>query len=1378
MREDEFNKVKVTNEGRNFGFEFTNAQKTEYSFQAENSYKSVSDEKREKASNEDHEVKQERNESRSSDSSKEKENEQIKEEMMNGSESSSSSSDSSSLSSSSSGSASSSSSAASASSSASAVSSAVATAASVLTVATVATAAGFEVIRNKPTCTFQELNIFTDRVEYALVIQNNDSEADAFNITVSSDSYSESNKLIGGKNTGEFTGLESGQSYRILVQEEGDNGETLYDKEFTTTDEKKEEPPAYSSEVTAFTLFNDINYQNYEFRMRITYTDEANIFSDFQLYMQDLDDANAGERVFSLEKTTGMQYVSLKIDNEIVINPDHRLKYEMSYFDSSKNERVVYKTNTNFHFQESYAYISKFSINSRAAISDPAFTVNTIIDNDGALSDFELYMEDLTIKQAKEEMPEEYPLDYQHTFSFDISNGTQQVKFQDEEAGYEFRPEDTFKYELSYKRHGVKVVHESSESFTFDNAAFNDFFIHPTLTSDYVMTYNLYYDGEQSQIDSLTLAFYDTNGNVVSGLEALSLNIGESGADLTFGFTYFDEAVKEVLLSQTLVPHLFGGIAYKDGSYDRIDRDFEPVTFALENSSEVTAFTLFNDINYQNYEFRMRITYTDEANIFSDFQLYMQDLDDADAGERVFSLEKTTGMQYVSLKIDNEIVINPDHRLKYEMSYFDSSKNERVVYKTNTNFHFQESYAYISKFSINSRAAISDPAFTVNTIIDNDGALSDFELYMEDLTIKQAKEEMPEEYPLDYQHTFSFDISNGTQQVKFQDEEAGYEFRPEDTFKYELSYRRHGVKVVYESSESFTFDNAAFNDFIIHPTLTSDYVMTYNLYYGGEQSQIDSLTLAFFDTNGNVVSGLEALSLNIGESGADLTYGFTYFSEAVKETLLSQTLVPHLYGGIIYKDGSSDSIDRDFEPVTLRLPDSLSISMDSECYITNTSFNAILNMSNDEGTYDNASPVIVLMREDGQKTFRISTSLEDWDGTNRALSISDSVSMSDLVDKNYAIYVVDANDSDAVLWTRPDPVTFRQGQSTDFLHGFSNQEFLVSEYDGSQVMNISLDMRNNSNPPTYEELFVTFTPVNGTAGSPFTVNVVATSDAQQVNLDEYYQSIRFGIEYNWVIGGSVYNGEEYNPVDSIVASSDPIVFTDNSSSGSDATGTFNDLETDWVIDENHIMQLTLNYEEDGEYFDSFRLHLYPQEGGSDYEIVIPEKTTSLQNIDMYYNNPYTELFGTTDFTVCVTADTPDETQAMLKEYTNVHFTDRGQQHAEPTFESFSSDFTINSNNWITVNLAYDDMYGDYQYFIMNIKDVNTNGETLNKDITIQNPEVGDNTVDLSAWLLDDEINNILLNEDYTFIISMRAVTNAGEEDVGTPIQNQTFTRSN
>ena len=88
------------------------------------------------------------------------------------------------------------------------------------------------------------------------------------------------------------------------------------------------------------------------------------------------------------------------------------------------------------------------------------------------------------------------------------------------------------------------------------------------------------------------------------------------------------------------------------------------------------------------------------------------------------------------------------------------------------------------------------------------------------------------------------------------------------------------------------------------------------------------------------------------------------------------------------------------------------------------------------------------------------------------------------------------------------------------------------------------------------------------------------------------------------------------------------------------------------------------------------------------------------------------------------------------------------------------------------------MYGNYQYFIMNIKDVNTNGETLNKDITIQNPEVGENTVDLSALLSDDEINNILLKEDYTFIISMKAVTNAGEEDVGTPIQNQTFTRSN
>lgn len=1268
MREDEFNQVKVTNEGSNFRHEYTNAQKTEYSFQSENSYQSVSDEKREKASNEDHEVKQERNESRSSNSSKEKENEQIKEEMMNGSESSSSSSDSSSLSSSS-GSASSSSSAASASSSASTVSSAVATAASVLTVATVATAAGFEVIRNKPTCTFQELNIFTDRVEYALVIQNNDSEADAFNITVSSDSYSESNKLTGGKNTGEFTGLESGQSYRILVQEEGDNGETLYDKEFTTVDEQKEEPPVYSSEVTAFRLFNDIDYRNYEFRMRITYTDEANIFSDFELYMQDLDDADAGERVFSLEKTTNMQYVSLLVDNEIVINPDHRLKYEFSYFDSSKNERVVYTTNTNFHFQETYSYIADFSINSKAAISDPIFTVNTLIDNDGALSDFELYMEDLTIKQAKEETPEEYPLDYQHTFSFDISNGTQQVKFLDEEAGYEFRPEDTFKYELSYKRHGVKVVHESSESFTFDNTAFNDFIIHPTLTSDYVMTYNLYYDGEPSQIDRLTLAFYDTNGNVVSGLEAISLDIGESGADLTYGFTYYSEAAKEALLSQTLVPHLYGGIAYKDGSYDGIDRDFEPVTFAFEQQG------IRGVISNNDYEIS-------ENNIV---KLMVEGADP----ESLYD----NGLNIVFSNIEN-----PD--MTFGLSLTSADLNKYKEYD------------------------LTNCGYSISDLVNNTFAVS---VTCDGQTLYESPAQI------------SFSYAGGI-------EPTIEDFISEDNFMVDGDNYFYGyLSNIHDPLGKLTTLKLNFKD------ITTD-----SAFYEQEFSFALDITedQQEFDLSGIVVDNFNIFDYLENDQ----------FELTVVDVELATTLV-------------AKEMKFDYTP---DYEDSLSITMDSECYITNTSFNATLNMSNDEGTYDNANPVIVLMREDGQKTFRIPTSLEDWDGTSRELSISDA-SMSDLVDQNYAIYVVDANDSDTVLWTRPDPVTFYQGQSTDFLNGFTNQEFLVSEYDSSQVMNISLDMRNNSNPPTYDELYVKFTPVNGTAGSPFTVNLVATSDAQQVNLDDVYQSIRFGIEYNWVIGGSVYNGEEYNPVDSIATSSDPIVFIDNSSSGSDVTGTFNDLITTWQINENHIMQLMLDYTEEGEYFDSFRLHLYPQDGsGNDFEIEIPEKSTSVQEIDMYDNVPemYTELYGNVTFTIQVTANTPDETQKVLKEFTGVNFSDESKQHAEPTFDSFSSDFAINSSNWITVHLVYDDMYGDYQYFIMNIKDVNTNGETLNKDITIENPEVGDNTVDLSAWLLDDEINNILLNEDYTFIISMRAVTNAGEEDVGTPIQNQTFTRSN
>ena len=1419
MRQDEFNEVKVTNEGQSFKYEFTNAQKTEFSFQSENSYKSVSDEKREETHNEDRINDRPKVEVKNEDNS-----ERLKEETMNSGDSSSSSSSSSGSSSSSSSSSSSTSSSSSALSSASAastsaVSSTVATAASVVAVSAVAVATGVSVIQNQnASCTFQELNVFSDRVEYALVLENNDTED--FNISVTSDLYAASKKLASGVNTGEFVGLEGGTEYRILVQEDGTSGQTLYDQVFTTNEAKKEEEeqeedqPTYNSEVSAFNLFNDINYSTYSFRMRITYTDEANIFSDFELYLKDMEDENVSEHVFNLEKTGDMQYISLLVDNQIVVNPDHRLKYEFSYFDNSKNERVVYKTNENFRFQESVARVYKYSINSKAAITDSTFTVNTMIDNDGSLSDFELYIEDLTLKGYKEEMPEEMQFDYKHTFTFDISNGIQTIKFLDEEAGYEFSPEDVFKYELSYKSHGQKVVHASSDNFSFDNTAFRDFYIKPTLSSDWEMTYTLDYEGAASQIDSLTLAFYDPDTNEpISGLDAISLNIGEAETELKYGFKYYSAEAQQILISQTLVPHLVGGIYYEDGSAERIDITGDPVTLVKESNQIITGLTSENDFaiseNYtieltvigedpeEEYTGELEMVFTNVTNPDITFNLPFtrEDLGESieyDITRFGFSINQLTSSGFTVMFMHNsqKIFELPDPVLfeysgptEPSIGDFVSTNHSNTFEVTDDNYF----YGYL--------VDISDPLEKINGLTLNLKDVSQSDINGQEfsfaLDLNESEQyfnlneiELDGDYDIfDYISSDSFELSvvdtvNG--QIYVGPKTVTFDYQPdvEDSLSLEIDENcLISEDLSFSAKLNVSNDGETYSDLIIRFTRSSD-DKTFDVYVE-EADWNEEATFYFRDEDATLDDFVdEQFDVTVIDGNTTEIY-WPYQGESAYF--------------VTFK--AEETTDEDF--INFEMAQSYPIGSD-------LTFVGRLNIENNQGTYPSNLTIRLIRHRDGYP-FNIDIDQTYWN-EEKDYVFPDTAELSEIANEEFDLQIVDRENYENIYWsyyeykqsyimfTNNDPVT----PSSDYINGFANEQFIVNESEGQYLLNIELDILNDNDPPTYEELTVTFTPITSTQQqqyTAFTVNIPsANSSSQSLDLTDAYNTYGdalFNLEFDWTISGFEYDGADYQTNSSIKSSQNPIHFVDGSSSqGSDSSGTYDDSIEPFtrIINSEGMMEVTLHYTEEGDdpYFTYFRMVLLPQDGtGLEYQIDL-DKTTEPQLIDMYDDfyvpDACSSQYGTTAFNIEIRACTPDhqEVQEVLYSTSSpFNFIIEGQSQSEPVFSSYSVDTNIDTYNRISVTLYFDG-YGDEDYFIMTITDETAQTSTVEFPIIIEHPVYGENTIDLSAYMTDDDINNILLDESRTFTITLRSYVNGSQEGepVGETFTNQSFTKSN
>ena len=343
------------------------------------------------------------------------------------------------------------------------------------------------------------------------------------------------------------------------------------------------------------------------FKTMVDYSDNGDALSGFELYLEDLTITRLKEEMpeeypydnfHTFELTKTKEYQSFAIADREGLNPyfmdaSHIFKYEFSYL--KNGVKTPFQRAGSFTFdEEPYYNIVDFSIVEECGIDSETFGVDlSVSDDDNVLSNFELFIEDLTLTRMKEEMPEEITADTSHTFSLNKENGTQQLKFQDSELNYELRPEDEFRYELSYQVNGKKKVHAQSESFRFKNDAFISFSSNYQMSDSYTFTYTTNFVGDASSFTNFYIEFTSVDDGTTIIREPLNINNQEN----TISLNNVPLKAAQLLKGYSL-QKVTGNI---NGEYFE-DEAEEPVIFTLEPNAELvygfdTQFEIDADYN-------------------------------------------------------------------------------------------------------------------------------------------------------------------------------------------------------------------------------------------------------------------------------------------------------------------------------------------------------------------------------------------------------------------------------------------------------------------------------------------------------------------------------------------------------------------------------------------------------------------------------------------------------------------------------------------------------------------------------------------------------------------------------------------------------------
>ena len=388
---------------------------------------------------------------------------------------------------------------ASASSAATAVTT-VATAASVVAVAAVAVGTGISVALHDYDYQFKSFIVSSNSLEYELYIvdyknerpdgeeyehyeddyvaedSTNEESDNQFTLRVYNTSYDYSVPANLDTNIGSFTNLKPNEKYHIVLSENRFGGETIFDEVFTTKNEE-------ISEVRRVEWDKKCNFLTNVMTVKLDYVDEKNLFSDFKFNLESEMVTATGplKLINDLDKTTESQ--DIQLDQYEAFNLALQYKYSFTYLDSGE-EKIIDSGELQFEDNSgAESKFNKFIFDKTANFKNRTFDVQLdFVDDFNVYSDFVL-----TFYYIFEgPLADDHPNGDEFGIDIPLQKTTQKQTI--DLDGIEISLSDSYNYKLKCKYYGEEqILDEGSVQFTDNSGAivrFNELIFDETANFD------------------------------------------------------------------------------------------------------------------------------------------------------------------------------------------------------------------------------------------------------------------------------------------------------------------------------------------------------------------------------------------------------------------------------------------------------------------------------------------------------------------------------------------------------------------------------------------------------------------------------------------------------------------------------------------------------------------------------------------------------------------------------------------------------------------------------------------------------------------------------------------------------------------------------
>lgn len=739
-------------------------------------------------------------------------------------------------------------------------------AASVIAIGTIGVLTGISVATHDYDFTLNSLKVTANSVSYQVTIMDNvmteydyehyfdqfykDDESDfkeediifPFTIKVSNSNYEASQDLFYFESEGTFDHLSLGETYSIVVSENRFGGEILFKDSFVTYP---------SSEFKEYSFPVNVDLKEGTFDVYMDFIDEKGLFSDFQLYLYDLDDPLEINYTFELEPISGYQHITSPDVSDLDLT--RAWGYKLSY--KNDGEIVEFEENT-AQFLDMYGRQSRFD----------SFVFDRTVNYFTNRLDLQLnYIDDLdwyddfvfTLTSHVDDPTTGGELTKTTVIPLSSTNEQQSIILSDYDEFDYFDTTYTYSLICSYRDETTILEEETTPFVLEDNSGssskFNAFIFDKTFNykegtmtvqldyvdgydffNDFVLTLHAWYEDSGSS-EPLESSF-DSEISLIKTTEPQTIPIFEYELNLETSYTY------ELTCS------------YR-GSPKTLVEEKEKFVFK-DNSgakSEFNSFIFDKTLNYKEGTFDVRLDFIDDFYYYYSFVLHMSESNPEDDAVTGDGLEVETRDFDILLDYTNDTQtiyfgdyeINLQCQYTYSLTCLYRGESQTLV-EEDQPFYFTDTSGAITVFNeliFDHTANFLTNSFEVCLdYVDDYGYYSEFVLSL-----------FPE--GVNAQYSFYLDPITTAQTCTFNEQEH-YNFSFDYDYTYSLTcfdYRVHDNAVLSSSDDTFKFSDTSgaisnFNDFEFDGTYSfPDQTFEVRLDYQDDFGYYQDFVLKLFD---------------------------------------------------------------------------------------------------------------------------------------------------------------------------------------------------------------------------------------------------------------------------------------------------------------------------------------------------------------------------------------------------------------------------------------------------------------------------------------------------------------------------------------------------